>query len=411
MRVLDLALKDLTQVARDKKAAVFLLLMPIVFTLFFGLMFRPSDGATDTRARVAYISADADGILSEALYRLIGTSDVVQPVRYEPHQTDEAIDLVRKEELAAAIVIPAAFSERALASGEITSQADEVIVVCDEESTAGHTARRALETSMARLSGCLGGALLGADAYDQAAGAQGEAARREYVEDAMNLAVDAWQRPPLKVVMRAATASNTADGEGASGYEQSSPGMMVQFAIYGLITAATLLVAERKTGTLRRLLTTPITRAEVIGAKTLAMFLMIMVQQVILVALGQWAFGVNYAAAPLAVLLVTTALALWAASLGLFIGVISKGEEQVIMWTLIAMFVFAALGGCWFPLEIVGETFASVGRLLPSGWAMTGLQNIVLRGLGLSSVWLATAAIMGYAILFFGLAVYWMRFE
>jgi ABC-type multidrug transport system permease subunit len=55
------------------------------------------------------------------------------------------------------------------------------------------------------------------------------------------------------------------------------------------------------------------------------------------------------------------------------------------MFSLIAMFLFAALGGAWFPLEIAGQAFAAVGHLLPTAWAMDGFQNIVVRGQGLTS--------------------------
>ena len=103
------------------------------------------------------------------------------------------------------------------------------------------------------------------------------------------------------------------------------------------------------------------------------------------------------------------ALALWIASLGLAIGVLIKGEEQVLIWSMFAMFLFSALGGCWFPLESTGGAFSWIGHLMPSAWAMNGFQNIVIRGLGFSSVLLPALILMGYALAFFGLAVW--RFE
>jgi hypothetical protein len=36
MRVIDLTIKDLTELVRDWKAALFLVIMPIAFTLLFG---------------------------------------------------------------------------------------------------------------------------------------------------------------------------------------------------------------------------------------------------------------------------------------------------------------------------------------------------------------------------------------
>jgi ABC-2 type transport system permease protein len=81
------------------------------------------------------------------------------------------------------------------------------------------------------------------------------------------------------------------------------------------------------------------------------------------------------------------------------------------MWSLIAMFVFTAMGGAWFPLDITGQTFSTIGHLTPTAWAMDGFQNIVMRGLGLSSVLLPAGILLAYAVLFFGLAVWRFRFE
>ena len=44
MRVIDLALKDLLQIVRDWKAALFMVVMPIIFTMFFGFAFGGSGG-------------------------------------------------------------------------------------------------------------------------------------------------------------------------------------------------------------------------------------------------------------------------------------------------------------------------------------------------------------------------------
>jgi ABC-2 type transport system permease protein len=187
--------------------------------------------------------------------------------------------------------------------------------------------------------------------------------------------------------------------------------MIVQFAVFGLINSAMLLVLERKARCLQRLLTTPISRVEVIAGHTLAMFLVVFAQETILVLLGQVAFGVDYLRQPGAVLLMMATLALWASSLGLLIGAIAKKEDQVILVCLIAMFTFAAMGGAWFPLDVAGRAFSAIGHLLPSAWAMDGFQNIVLRGLGPSSVLLPAGMLLAYAAVFFGLALWRFKFE
>jgi ABC-2 type transport system permease protein len=75
------------------------------------------------------------------------------------------------------------------------------------------------------------------------------------------------------------------------------------------------------------------------------------------------------------------------------------------------MFVFSALGGAWFPLEVAGKAFSAIGHAMPTAWAMDGFQNVVVRGLGLRSVVLPACVLLAYALAFFGLAVWCFRFE
>jgi ABC-2 type transport system permease protein len=187
--------------------------------------------------------------------------------------------------------------------------------------------------------------------------------------------------------------------------------MIVQFAIFGLITAAMILVIERNQKTLQRMLSTPISRGEIIAGHMLAMFVIIFLQQALLMIFGQFVFGIKYFREPFAVLLMMTALAFWAASLGLLISALAQGEEQVVTLSLIAMFLFASLGGAWFPLEVAGETFAAIGHFLPTSWAMDGFQNLLVRGLGLGSVLLPAGMLAAYAVGFFAIAVWRFRFE
>ncbi len=400
MRVIDLALKDLLQVVRDRKSLLFLAVMPILFTFFFGLIFGSSaDG--DPRLPVGFVSHDGGNAVSTSLHSLLEASDAIRPVLLEGDEADKVAESVRDGHLAGAVIVPAGFGEQA-----------RLTAIVDQNTTAGQTASNAIQAATTRLLGVIETARLSAEAFEARRGFESEAARRAYLDEALALASEAWLQPPLTVSVEQAVASAEEGVEiSPNVYTQSSPGMIVQFVIFGLNTSAMVLVLERKSRTLQRLLTTPITRTQVIAGHVLAMFLIVFLQQALLVAVGQLVLGVEYVREPVGTLLVMVTLALWTASLGLLIGAVAKREDQVIMWTLIAMFVLSAMGGAWFPLDITGKAFATIGHLMPTAWAMDGFQNIVLRGLGLSSVLLPAGILLAYAVVFFGLAVWRFRFE
>jgi len=206
-----------------------------------------------------------------------------------------------------------------------------------------------------------------------------------------------------------AAVEESSDWTGGNPYNQSSPGILVQFAIFGMITSVQILVQEKKSRTLQRLITTNMKPWEVVAGHMLAMFAITFLGTAILIVFGQWVLKVNYLREPLGVLLISVALGLWVASMGLLIGVIAKEEQQVIMYSMIAMFLFSALGGTWFPLESTGGAFAAIGKAMPSAWAMNGYQNILIRGLGLESVWMSTLMLLVYAFGFFLLGVWRFR--
>ena len=162
---------------------------------------------------------------------------------------------------------------------------------------------------------------------------------------------------------------------------------------------------------MRRLLTTPVARMEIILGHFLAMFLMILAQLAVLILFGQLLLGVEYLREPLGSLLMLLITAFWAASLGLLIGIFARTEEQIVIYTIGIMLVLSGLGGAWMPLEFTSKAFQTVGHLLPTAWAIDGFENIVVRGLGFSSVLQPAAIVLGFAVAFFGVAIWRFRFE
>jgi ABC-2 type transport system permease protein len=121
------------------------------------------------------------------------------------------------------------------------------------------------------------------------------------------------------------------------------------------------------------------------------------------------ALGLDYLRQPLATLVMAVTSALFIAALGLLIGALAKTDDQAILFALIPMFVFAGLGGAWTPLEYTSATFQAIGHVTPVAWAMDGFKNITVRLLGFESVLVPSAALAGYALLFFLLAAWRFR--
>jgi len=309
------------------------------------------------------------------------------------------MDALRKGDVAGALVIPMGFSEQAEAGRE-----PKLTLVADSTSASGHSLYQLLRIPISQL---MSAVEISHETVD-ITGAPDASAEQSA---AFDVAWSKWtESSKISLVkIEQAVAEETSDWTGGNPYNQSSPGILVQFAIFGLVTSAQVLVQEKKSRTLQRLITTNMKPWEVVAGHMLAMFTITFLSTALLIVFGQWVLDVNYLREPLGVLLISVTLGLWVASMGLLIGVVAKEEQQVIMYSLIAMFLFSALGGTWFPLEASSGAFATIGKTMPSYWAMNGYQNILIRGLGLESVWMAVGMLSAYAVFFFLLAVWRFR--
>ena len=399
MRIFDIMLKDLSQILRDRKSFLFLLAMPIMFTIFMGFAYRGSQAAPDPRLPVGWINQDPSGKLSLALHDSLAGSDSLRLVEFDPAQGTAVNQQVSSGKLAGALLIPAGFSQQAMSGA-----GPQITLVVDPASVTGQSVLELVRVPVTRMMSSVEVASLHTAGLPAAQ--QGQAEK----DAAFQQATDQWQQlaqtGPQIVAVRAQGKPADQAPFGGNPYNQASPGILVMFAIFSLVTSATIVVQERKLRTMERMLTTSLNRASLVAGHLLAMFILTLMQQVILVVFGQLILKVDYFRQPLGTLLVMAAVAVWAASLGLLIGVLAKEEQRVTLYSLIAMFILSALGGTWFPLETSGPAFAAIGRLTPTSWAMTGFQNILLRGLDSASALLPAAVLLAYTALFFGVAVW-----
>ncbi len=390
IRILDITLKDLLQLTRDFKTFMFLLLMPIIFTFLFGYAFGGFGGNdSDSRLPVGYLSQD-DNWVTDALHDQLANSDVVRLDENIFRSESDLERLVADGDLAAAIIVPRGYG-RSLLKGKTVR----LVVIADTGTSAWTTIEAELLAAISRVDSAVRTATILEDMI-------GDRAPFRYAFD-QNLA--AWEDPPIKVVETTSSVIQKSSDQ-SEALAHTAPGMMLQFAIAGLLTAAQVIVTERKSRTLQRLLTTAARRVHILLGHYLAIFTLIFSQFMILIAFGQFLLKVDYLRVPAATLLVAFSAALCISALGLLIGVVARSEEQAVAFSIIPMFVLSGLGGAWVPLEVTGATFQAIGHLSPVAWAMDGFKNISVRGFGLESVLLPSAALAGYAVLFFALAAW-----
>lgn len=359
--VLHLAANDLRLTLRDRAAAVWLLGLPVVMMWLFGSM----GGGGGTR-KVALTVVDRDGgFVAKALVerlRLPGVDLEVVSTTTEP-------PLRRLE-------IPAGFTEGVLA-GKQQALRIEVAEKADSDYTRA------------------------ADAYILRAIAKTLAALVELRRDGLpadpSAAMSALAaREPL-VRLEVSTA-----GSGRpvpAGRAQSVPGTLTMTVLMmTVIYGAVFLTLEKRDGTLRRQLAAPLSPGEMFVGKVLGRIYVAGLQIVVLLAVGRFVFGVELGSSPAGLALLIGSYAFCVASIATLCGAWLNTPEQASAIGWLASMVMAALGGCWWPSEVVPRWLWKASHIFPTAWAMDGFHALISFGGGIEGVLLPSAALLAMGV-------------
>jgi ABC-2 type transport system permease protein len=184
-----------------------------------------------------------------------------------------------------------------------------------------------------------------------------------------------------------------------TGFAFSLPGNLVMYLLMNLmIFGGATLASERRDGVLRRLSIQPVSRAAIIGGKLYGLMLLGAVQIAFFVLVGRFVFQVNLGANLPGVLLTLLVFSWVAASLGVLAGSVLRAEDRVTGLCVLVALLMAALGGCWWPLELAPDWLRIIARCLPTGWALAALHQLISFGSGLGAIVQPLLVLAGFGL-------------
>lgn len=167
------------------------------------------------------------------------------------------------------------------------------------------------------------------------------------------------------------------------GFAMSVPGVLVMYLLLNLLVFGGAAVAsERRAGLMRRFLLHPLGRGALVMGKVYGLVLLGAMQVVVFLVLGQFVFRVNLGAELPAIVLTLMIYSWMSASLGVLVGSLITAEEKVTGVCVLASLVMAAIGGCWWPMEVVPETIRTLAHVFPTAWALDALHQLITFGGG-----------------------------
>jgi ABC-type multidrug transport system permease subunit len=110
------------------------------------------------------------------------------------------------------------------------------------------------------------------------------------------------------------------------------------------------------------------------------------IQVTVALLFGTFLFNMDWGPNVLAVVVVLVAWAGFCASAGLWLGTVAKTEAQAGGLGVLAANLLAALGGCWWPIEVTPAWMQTLQQAIPTGWTMEALHKLISFQTGAISV-------------------------
>ena len=160
-------------------------------------------------------------------------------------------------------------------------------------------------------------------------------------------------------------------------------GFVVFFFVF-LISGMALL-KERTSGTLERLLATPVKRSEIVYGYMLSYGLIAILQTAVVVLAAIWLLDVEVVGNLFNVIIVNVVLALVALAFGILLSTLAKSEFQMMQFIPLVIMPQLFFSGI-IPLSSMGDWAQTVGKFLPLTYSGDAMSQIILYGRSIGDV-------------------------
>lgn len=384
-KILNIGFKDLRLRLRDRTAIILAFIAPLVLATIISFAF----GREDVPFRTTIAIADLDGSeisrsFTEGIRSIPAFEDAIEIK--SASSAEEASSLVEKEEVGAAIVIPVRFGEAVRAG-------------------------RAADVSVVRnIASPITGEL--AEAIAQGFASEINAGRLAIQTAVAAGALARPDSPGLEALVEQAVAEripvNLVDGPIAAREVKAAsyfgPSMTIFFLLFTVQFGALGILAERREGTLARLLASPTKPWAIVTGKVLSSFVLGLLSIVTMIIATTFLLDAEWGD-PLAVAALSVAIVFAAVGVTGLVIASSRTLEQAQGFGQIATVALALLGGNFIQITDAPEIIRKLSLITPNGWALRAFFDLSAEGGGIGSILPALGVIVTFGVVTGALAL------
>ncbi|HEY0689800.1 MAG TPA: ABC transporter permease [Kribbella sp.] len=180
------------------------------------------------------------------------------------------------------------------------------------------------------------------------------------------------------------------------------------FVIMFLITSIAML-RERTTGTLERLLTTPMGKLDLLFAYGIAFGIAAAIQASVASGVAYWLFDLNTAGNTGLVILIAIANAVLGVALGLFCSAFARTEFQAVQFMPVVVVPQLLLCGLFVARDQMAGWLQAISRALPMTYAVESLQEVGMHAQATGTLWRDLGIVAGCVVVALTLAAATLR--
>lgn len=354
-QVKPVLIKELKQIRRDPRALALLLVVPVVLLVLFGYALN----FDIKHAKLGILDKDRT-VLSRNLISSFSQSEYFD-FTYSPENSKRIDDLIMKNKIALAIVVPENFS-RGVKRGDGSSL--QIIVDGTDPNSAGKIISYA-EAIIMDLSRKI------------SLNINLESGRRK-LQEPVDYRPRVWFNPELKSV------------------NFLVPGLIGFIIIITSVIATSLsIVREKEENTMVQILASPVKGRSLILGKTLPYLFIGIFSAGLILATGFFLFGVTIKGSIITLSISIIIYILCGLGFGLLFSSIARTQQVAYMLsTFTTLLPSIILSGFVFPIRNMPVIIQFITYLVPARYFMTIIRNIVLKGAGFGSFYVSFLALI-----------------
>lgn len=177
-------------------------------------------------------------------------------------------------------------------------------------------------------------------------------------------------------------------------------GMTLQYLLFLGMDCGLVLLRERTHGVWRRLSSSPAHPWVIIAGRTIATMIIALAQIAFTLSCAWLLFGVSIRGSVPGFLLVILAIASLSATCGLLVASIGGTEGRARSIAILVILALSLVGGLWLPAFLLPWWVRNLGWMLPTSWALRGLESSTWQGASFAQSATCALVVMAYSFAF-----------